>query len=373
MNWNVLLLGSLLIGQVPRLTAAAADSPTTAVAPRSAQAMTPEKAVPPPAMMAEALTTRTGSTIAGRPLTLAAALSMAAQRSQQLEAIRAYWRLVEMQTDYHFALDFVKRLEQLSAGQEEEPLLRAGRASAVAELREAEVAVLSAQHDLAVAAGLPAGDPLPLPADRPHTGPYRTNFQALFADRPAPPRAWLMERTLPVRRRTIDARAAAVAAAQEAAAATIQAYAAHRVAISAALTGVDELRRQQRAFVASVCRYNDDIADYALGVAPPDINGPTLVGMLIETAREPIRPTLYTESPGAAGRLNVAVPGTTGKPGDSGMAPVGSEPGVVPALVQPPPTAVPNWSTPAHVPGQPTRAPPETRPRQAPNSDKEKP
>ena len=88
---------------------------------------------------------------------------------------------------------------------------------------------------------------MPLPADVPHVGPYRTVMDQIYAGRAIPARAVLIDRTLPLRRGAIDARAAAIQATSDALEA---AEAAHYEGVSElplVLALVDELSQQRRA------------------------------------------------------------------------------------------------------------------------------
>jgi hypothetical protein len=333
-------------------------------------------------MIAEALGPRQLSTLVGQPLGLGTALAAVSDRRQQLEVAHAYWRLVETLADYHYALDYEKRLERLVIERHEgESLLRAARASATAAARESELAAVTAQHDLAAAAQMAASASLPVPADQPHTGGYRTSFSELFAKRPAPPRARMLDQTLPIRRRAIDARAAAVEAAHQAASAAADKYRSDRAPMSEALVTADELRRQQRAFVGAVCRYNSDIADYALSVAPQGVKGQSLLGMLIGSGRDTVRPMSFEEEAGASGRsgavvpaypapTSVPLPGSTAPalappwpavPGGAGLTPAGTDPSLLPVPKQPATPALPGRRIPSAVPVRTVPVSPETR------------
>jgi hypothetical protein len=246
-------------------------------------------------MMTEALASRAGTALSGQPLTLAAALGATADRRQQWEVTQAYWRLVDAVALYHFCLDHEKQLSQWTGRPENALLLRTAQASSLAALREAESRAVGAQHELAALLSMPVNMPLPLPADRPHVGPYRTNINELFGTGALPPRAKLIDQTLPYLRRAIDVRASAVTAADEATAAAVAAYQAGRGDLSTALLCAAESHRQRRAFVDLVCRYNDQIADYALNVANVNISGAAVVGMLIGPPRNQVRPTSYED------------------------------------------------------------------------------
>jgi hypothetical protein len=268
---------------------AAADSRSanTAVDRRSTMADRPESLrIRPPQLIAEAMALPPGSSVAGRPLPLVQALSASGDRRQQLAIARAYWQTVEAMAKYRYILDQVNELGRLRAGPGEESSLQAAKAAAAAQVSEAELALGSARHELAALVQFPTDSQLPLPADQPHVGAYRTNYQELFAARPAPERARLIDRTLPIRRTGIDRRAIAVQAAQDALAAAIEAYQAGSGNLTNIIRGGGQLLDQRRAFIETVCRYNQDIAEYALIVAAPNAMPQVLVGYMIKTPQE---------------------------------------------------------------------------------------
>lgn len=265
--------------------AAAAETPLRPVLPARYRPT-------PPEMVAEALVLPAASRLTGQPLTLLTALSSTFDRRQQLAVTQAYWRLAEAVAVYHFSLDHDRQLEGLEAGAGEASMLRAARASSAALVREAELSAVAAQHHLAELALLPPDAPLPLPADRPHVGPYRTQFDELFSRRTAPARTRLIDRTLPIRHRAIDGRASAVQAAADALPAAVDARERGQAELASVLACMEDSLRQRRAFIASVCRYNDEIAEYALAIVSPATNGQALVGMLIHPVPHPVRPMI---------------------------------------------------------------------------------
>ena len=173
-------------------------------------------------LVADALTLPPGSTISGQPVSLASVVATVPERQRQIEAVHAYWRLAEALGEYHFAHERQQRLARLRAGNDEAADLRTARAIAAAQIREAEVQVTTAQHDLAEILLLAPGTPLPLPADQPLVGPYRTLFAELFAGKNAPQRARMLDQTLPLRNRAVESHAAALLAAEDALDAAIE-------------------------------------------------------------------------------------------------------------------------------------------------------
>ncbi len=241
----------------------------------------------PPEIVAEAMLLPAGNALTGQPYTLLSAIGSTTDRRGQLEAAHAYWRLVEAVADYRFCLDHIQAFERIKTGGRNEASLRLAKATATARLQETQLAAVQAQHDLAAAVRLPAAGPLPLPADRPFVGAYRTSYKELFAARTPPGHARLAEKILPLEREAIDARAAAVQAADDVAIAAMDDYRGGRGPAAVVVERNRELLRQQQAFIQLVCHYNHNIADYGLMVVGPDMTPSALVAVLIG----PPRPT----------------------------------------------------------------------------------
>ncbi len=180
--------------------------------------------------------------------------------------------------------------------------LRVAQASAAATLHQAELEATEAQYELARLLRLPGGAALPLPADRPHVGAYRTNFQAMFAGRTPPEPAALMDRILPIRRRAIDEQAAAVQAAEDVLAAATDQQPNGRSDAADVVACSQELLRQQRAFLRTVGDYNRNIAEYALVVTGPAATPQALVAILIGPMQQAI-PAGAVQTAGANERL----------------------------------------------------------------------
>ncbi len=191
---------------------------------------------------------------------------------------------------YHFCLDHAQELGRVKPAAGEPASLRLARASATAMLSQAELEAVRAQCELARLVRLPANAPLPLPADRPHVGPYRTNFQELFAGRTPPEPAPLTERILPIRRKAIDDQAAAVQAAEDAVVAAADELGSGRTDATAWIAASEELLRQQRAFIQSVCDYNRNIAEYGLAVVGPAMSPQALAAILIGPVQQAVVP-----------------------------------------------------------------------------------
>ena len=312
----------------------------------------------PPTMVAEAILLPAGSNLTGQPLDLLTVLKLTADRRQQLECVRAYWRLAQAVAEYRYCFNQVQGLAQVKARSGDGPLLRSSQAAAAAQLREAELDAVRAQQDLAALLRLPAGAALPLPADRPHVGAYRTMFNELFATQTPPESARLAEKTLPLQRQVIDDQAAAVEAAEDALAAVAEDYQTGRANAAAVLSCSGQLLVQQRAFIRSACGYNRNIADYGLSVMPPETTPQTLVAVLIGPAQPAVAP--------AAGSGPAVQPAGATEPIPSSptkLQPVRNEPTLAPPRSRydsAPATPGDRWKGSEPTPAPPRETPPAT-------------
>jgi hypothetical protein len=282
-----LLLGTLLVGQA---NAASGPNLANVTSKASGDSAAPAKGLMPrrpvtPELVAASFGISVGGTLAGRPLTLLEALGTTTDRSQQLAITHAYWRLAAAVGEYQARFGAVQRLRQLSPRAEDVSTLRAERSKATEVLRRAESEAARAQQALAETSRLSAG--APLPADLPHAGPYRTNFNEASASPSAPARNRLIHRTLPLRRQGIDLRATAVQAAEDALEAAIDGYRESSGELAVVLSCLARAVEERTAFVSEVCRYNDEIADYALSVAAAHASPGDLVTMLIFPTSQP--------------------------------------------------------------------------------------
>jgi hypothetical protein len=260
----------------------------------------------PPEMIGRAMELPAGNELSGRALTLLEAISPIWDARQQLGVTHAYWQLAAAVAEYNLRREQVEELDRLEVRPEDEAIARTARASATASLREAELAVVTAQHELAEATLSPATDPLPLPVDRPHVGPYRTRFDEIFLGRVAPPRIKMIDSRLPIHRRVIDARAEAVRAAEDALSAAREGYRLDQTRLERVLSCMKQQGRERRALTRSVCDYNNDIAEYALSVIGRPAGGEALVAMLIQSDKR--EPTLAPPKPSGKNVPTLAPP-----------------------------------------------------------------
>ena len=187
-------------------------------------------------------------------------------------AVRAYWNLVVSIADYHHALDEFDRLNQVAASSGDK-LIEAGAAGAEARVAETKITVIAAQFDLAALTA--ATGSLPIPADVPVIGEYRTEYTALFGRGPAPVGIKRLSVMMPLYRDQVLARGRAVVAATEAQSKADD------------LQTFKELSAHRRAFLSSVRDYNEAIADYALQLTTPGMSVETVTSMLIVRTQPP--------------------------------------------------------------------------------------
>ncbi len=255
----------------------------------------PRQRLRPPELIAEALENPKQAALTGTPLTLAQALAKISDRNQQLATTKTYWRLAAAQASYHWALEQRDLLRDQTRSHTNQPATLGARAAARADVRDAQLAVEQAQAELTNLMGASADRSTPLANDRPHVGDYTTNYQDIFGNRAAPPRLRLVNRTLPLRRKAIDAHAEAIVAALDAVEATGEQFRTSGQGLSTLLDVIENLKQQRQAFIDEVRDYNLDIAEYAFAVAPAGVASQTMVSMLIRTS-----PSATTAGPNRA-------------------------------------------------------------------------
>lgn len=316
----------------------------------------------PPELIAEALETPRQGALVGTPMTLREALARTTTREQQLKIAQAYWKLCATQADYHWARNERDLLGQYTQQHTNLPGTLSARASARAVVRDAQLAVTQAQQDLADLIGMRSDASPPLASDRPHVGDYNTHFENLFGTRVPPARLRLIHRTMPVRRRAIDAHGEAIVAALDALEVTGEELRQQGEGMATVMASLEQLRQQRRAFIEDVSQYNQEIAEYAFAVAPATANGDTLVSMLIKTSPRAAAPAKGTraEDPRRATRATFeteAVDRNRAAGRESEAPRFGTPPAAEPAAAGPSSEEAPRYRDPRSQ--QPTEAPPE--------------
>jgi hypothetical protein len=219
--------------------------------------------------------------IEGKPFTLLACVERAATSGRQSATIRAYWQLCMAIGRYHQAEENLVVLAAISPQFKFEQLqLHAAQRSAEARRAQARVDLLSAQEKLGEVAELP-DDALPLPADRPFVGKYRTRLTTMYAGRTIPRQLRKVDRALPHQLRLIEQRAEAVDANTRLSSDVALLYQQGQVPLSMFLSTSLELLDQQDAFLSAVVNYNQQIASYSLLVVGTALSSKSLVSTLI--------------------------------------------------------------------------------------------
>lgn len=247
--------------------------------------------------------------ITGYPIRLEQVIAASPDTQARRIAVRAYWNLVISIADYHFALDEFDLISQVAARQDD-PLIEAASAAAEARVAETHLTAMAAQFDLA--AFSPSATALPIPADAPLIGDYRTEYQALFGNGPAPIAIRRLAAMLPLYRTQVAARGRAVFAASNA------------MQRNDDLTTFKELCTHRRAFLGAVRDYNEAIADYALQLTAPGTPVDVVTSMLIVRATPPADAAPSLSATGA--RSASVVRASAAEPIDSPAEKVASKP-----------------------------------------------
>lgn len=330
--------------------------------------------------------------VSGAPMRLLDVLARAGEPRTRLAAIDAYWNVALAWVAAHWQWadhDFLERLDAMSPplsdpAQHEarQSQFQSRRAAALADWRQAELDLTEAQQRLAVYVRMAPGEALPLAADLPHVGAYKTRFESLFAGRPVAERPLVIHHTLPLRERELRLRALAILAARDALDAAEAGYQQGVISLETVLACLDDQALQHSAFLSVVRKYNLDIAEYALMTPLPAADDRVLAARLIKLRPEmgwrwePRRPDQPSASSAAAEAPIAVVPPSSGGAGQAQFQQPAEEEAVVRQLdfevrsktqqdQAPPPSAEPRAGS--ANPGQRDGAHvPAARPRAAP-------
>ena len=258
-------------------------------------------------LLRDAIARGKSATAAGEEFQLQQLLSTPTGRTQHKHVVWNYWDLCSSLARLHFANEERQLLENLDGSGE--AVHRRALVGARTRQVEAQIAVVDAQFRLAELASIPIGQRLPLPADAPLVGPYRTEFEPLHRQRAVPDRMRRIDRTLPLRQQLIVTYADGIRAARSALQTTQRDHETGRATSTDAVAAVDHLRQQRMAFLDAVRQYNCDIAEYALAVARPTDSAARLVAMMIKS-----EPGVSSLGPGVVMQTSAIQPTTTGGP-----------------------------------------------------------
>lgn len=312
------------------------DLETGTAAPDAADRLVPVRPMHEDAaarLLRSALRRPTQGALTGTEVTLYQMLVGPLGRAQRAELIRGYWRLSAAIADYHDALAVEQRLEQLaqiapeSADATAVDQFKLELATAQISVAATRLAAVRGQYRLGQLRPDLAQTELPLPADPPHTGGYRTLYERIFAGQTVPA-ARRLNATLPLGHDLIAARATAVEAADRLLTVATDGLKSGRGTAAEVFGCYRQLVEQQQALIAAIHDYNLAIAEYAQLVAPEGPDPTQLVAMLIQTRAEPARPL-----PAAASGMPAAAAG--GLPTTTGRLPAQAD-GLMSVLKQPP-------------------------------------
>ena len=223
----------------------------------------------------------------GQPVALLDVVRGLTDPVQQDRVVAAYWNLAIAVANYHFALDGRRRLRDLAGpadtgGDLVQRELDVARADAEVLVQRTRLAAAEAQHGLmALRPGILATI-LPLPADLPHAGAYRTYYEQIFTpDRL--PKARQLNEVLARYQDLIQAQAAAVNATRALADQATTDRDAPLHGTSQWLDSQQKLAERRREFLAGVHQYNLRIARYARLVSPGPVDPARFVAMLVKS------------------------------------------------------------------------------------------
>jgi hypothetical protein len=236
-------------------------------------------------MVAEILAVDEQSRQHVRQVALVEALSRLGDPALQSNAIRAYWHLARCIAQVRYSSDKVRVLSEVASpnADSDRALLEEALAASEAEEAAAQDAVLAAQYELLRVTGIPLETALPWPADAPLVAAYRTQFESIYANRPAPLAVRQIHHSLPGKLWIIEKRLAAMAAAEGASDAMLAAYKGNRATVSQLLGVIERLDQSRQLFFVAIVDYNHQIAEYSLAAVGAGVRPETLVTTLIKS------------------------------------------------------------------------------------------
>lgn len=216
-----------------------------------------------------------------KPLRLREALGRTADRSRQVQIAHTFWEALAAGMRVGATLQSLKRLKDAPVPIEWGNVEAALEARLRATLAQQAAQFRACQRRLAAELGSRELQPLPMPADMFVLGEYRTYYEEVYAPRALPLRVHQLGRTLPIRAAQISAAGSAIEAAEDWWAAAQAGLVERKVPCAMFFAALEDVYRQEQALIDLACRYNQEIAEYALGVAEASVGADTLAMMLI--------------------------------------------------------------------------------------------
>jgi hypothetical protein len=199
--------------------------------------------------------------------------------------VTVYWQAKQQAAAYQVWQQHRQWLEELSHTMAERPAatarVRAARLAAEASVLAAQADLADAQFRLAEEIGRSADAAWPVPATRPHAGPYLLEVESLPPDSARSEPLRRLVDTIPRLSASVGDHAAAVVEADAARAESETAWLDGATSLDEVLGSLDRQTGQTLDFLASLATYNGAIAEYALGVLPPNTPAEQLVKTLV--------------------------------------------------------------------------------------------
>ena len=199
--------------------------------------------------------------------------------------VAAYWRAKQQAAAYQAWQQHRQWLEEFFHTMAERPAaaarVRAARLAAEASVIAAQADLVDAQFRMAEEIGRSADAAWPVPATRPHAGPYLLEVESLPSDSARSQPLRRLVDTIPRLSASVWDHAAAVVKADAARAESEAAWLDGTTSVDEVLGSLDRQTGQTLDFLASLTTYNGAIAEYALGVLPPDTPAEQLVKTLV--------------------------------------------------------------------------------------------
>lgn len=229
--------------------------------------------------------------LGGKELTLQDLFILTTNRDQRFALVKAYWKVALAMAEFHWALEEFYTIQTLEGvgvtGGRASPshsYIEAAIYSSLARVSETRTQAINAQYELLTAMGGQYRS-LPLAVDVPLVGTYNTQFDANYPDGRAPKRLQAINKTIDLRRDTVNTRGIAIDRTFAAWQAAIQLFKQNPSDQNAQVVALafEQLTRHRRSFLGSIREYNTDIAEYALTVLNPSFRPDQLARYLTRT------------------------------------------------------------------------------------------
>ncbi len=207
--------------------------------------------------------------------------------------IRSYWGVFEKWARRVTTQIEAEQLTELRAPDSaiERDMLGTATSLAKARVIESEMEMEAAQQHLAQFVPIGSNEVLPLANDLPLVDEYVTRHSEWGQQFGFNPRLDQIHQSLPKSLQIIQARADASTKCRQVVQQAIQAFNQNQLPVGNAIEAIRMLRESQQDFIRAVNRYNQDIAEYALTVAPFGQPAEQVVAMLIKQPNSPASET----------------------------------------------------------------------------------